>query len=274
MTLLAAWVRNPSKTTELVIATDSRLTGGEVWDCCPKILPLSRSDAVLCFAGETSFAYPVMLQIGSYVNMYHKALSRAMDLHDLKGHLVRIVEQMRSAIRDLPQGVRSRVPEVRLLLAGYSWRTGSFKVWSLECDETGHIHARSVLREAGRRKRFVFVGDAAAIAKKNLIALLRHRGRFTKGGLDMEPFEVLRDLIQSGTHRSIGGAPQLIKLYPHMNYMPYNVLWSAGGPPAVTYLGRLLLDYETNGFLTLDAESLGVLRPDEVAALRPRGQEP
>ena len=44
MTLVAAWVRSVGTTQELVLATDSRLTGGHTWDCCPKILSLPRGD--------------------------------------------------------------------------------------------------------------------------------------------------------------------------------------------------------------------------------------
>ncbi|HTG17396.1 MAG TPA: hypothetical protein VK747_19250 [Blastocatellia bacterium] len=95
MTLLAAWIRKEKSTEELVIATDSRLRFGAAWDCCPKILMLPRSDAVLCFAGDTMYAYPIMLQIRNAIEMYGKARSRAMDITDLRGHVLRIIEDMR-----------------------------------------------------------------------------------------------------------------------------------------------------------------------------------
>jgi len=48
--------------TEMIVASDSRLSGGQAWDGNPKILMLPRSDAVLAFAGYTGVAYPLMIQ--------------------------------------------------------------------------------------------------------------------------------------------------------------------------------------------------------------------
>ena len=62
MTISIAWVRNVGATKELVVASDSRLSFGCRWDCCPKVLALPRGDAAMCFAGNTMYAYPVMLQ--------------------------------------------------------------------------------------------------------------------------------------------------------------------------------------------------------------------
>ena len=47
---------------ELLVASDSRLRGGYAWDAAPKLLRLPRGDSVLAFAGQTDFAYPLMLQ--------------------------------------------------------------------------------------------------------------------------------------------------------------------------------------------------------------------
>lgn len=57
MTLGMAWLRTVGDVRELVIASDSRLSGGQYWDANPKIMLLPRSDAVLSFAGSTSDAY-------------------------------------------------------------------------------------------------------------------------------------------------------------------------------------------------------------------------
>ncbi len=70
MTLSVAWIRKVKNTEELVIATDSRLRWGRAWDCCPKIIPLVRQDSVLCFAGNTQYAYPMMVQINNSISMH------------------------------------------------------------------------------------------------------------------------------------------------------------------------------------------------------------
>jgi len=51
MTLCLAWIRAVDQTTELVIATDSRLRSGCAWDCGPKLLPMPRSDLATCGRG-------------------------------------------------------------------------------------------------------------------------------------------------------------------------------------------------------------------------------
>ena len=47
MTLVAAWIRQRSERDELIVASDSRLSFGARWDCCPKVFPLAREDSVL-----------------------------------------------------------------------------------------------------------------------------------------------------------------------------------------------------------------------------------
>jgi hypothetical protein len=61
MTLGMAWVRTKG-TTQLLVASDSRLSGGRYWDSNPKIILLPRSDCVMSFAGDTNDAYPLMFR--------------------------------------------------------------------------------------------------------------------------------------------------------------------------------------------------------------------
>ena len=54
--------RTEQRRAGLVFATDSRLRMGEAWDMGLKLLNLGRSDCLLCFAGDTQRAYPLILQ--------------------------------------------------------------------------------------------------------------------------------------------------------------------------------------------------------------------
>jgi hypothetical protein len=47
MTLCISWVRQVGSVTEMIVASDSRLSGGQFWDANPKILMLPRTDSVL-----------------------------------------------------------------------------------------------------------------------------------------------------------------------------------------------------------------------------------
>jgi hypothetical protein len=82
------------------------------------------------------------------------------------------------------------------------------------------------MTEEGSGNKIAFVGDAEVVkaAKRRLVALTFARyGYFKKMPFDMEPFEVLRDMLRSNQYSSIGGAPQLVKIYEHMNATPFGV---------------------------------------------------
>jgi hypothetical protein len=250
---------------ELVLATDSRLTGGHTWDAGPKLIPLERGDCALCFAGHTAYAYPVLLHIANYVAMYERARSRALDLTAFKGHVLRVVQDL---LDDVSEPVTPPHREFGLVLGGYSWRYGDFKIWSLEYEESkGQFYFRratSHTRRTRSTKKFWFIGDETNAARVALYELLRSRRKLTVGGLDMEPFEILVSFIRDEAFDSIGGPPQLLKVHRHMNVRAMNVFWPSRADGRLTYLGRGLLEYETNRRLTLDPDTLEVLRPDQL----------
>jgi len=260
MTLAVAWIRRIRDVEELVIATDSRLRFGCAWDCCPKTFPLPRGDAAICFAGGTMYAYPLLLQIRSAVEFHRRSLNRAQDLTDLKGHLLRVMNDMCSQIDDLPVGQTDpERPDAYFLLGGYSWKHHRFVLWTIHFD--AHLK-KFTFRPAkpwpgvkGKRL-FAIVGDCVDEAKRRLVALLKGKGKLTTGGFDMEPFEVLRDMIRERVDPRIGGPPQVVKVYRHLNATPYGVYWPKKKGGRVTLLGRPLLDYERTQSLVLDPDDL------------------
>ena len=101
-----------------------------------------------------------------------------------------------------------------------------------------------------------FAGEGIESAKKTILKLLKDREKPYRGGFDMEPFEALRDIIREQKNRSIGGAPQIVKTYCHMNHMPYGVFWPDRLSKRLSFMGRPLLEYEVHGYLILDPDSL------------------
>lgn len=87
----------------------------------------------------------------------------------------------------------------------------------------------------------------------------------TKAALDMEPLEVLIDMLRSEKYPAIGGAPQVVKAYRHRNTLPMGVLWKKPdyieGPEdtkkSVFIFGRPLMGYERTLGLILDPDNLG-----------------
>lgn len=267
MTLVAAWVRRHQTTSELYVASDSRLNGGRAWDIGTKVLDLGRGDSVIAFAGHTADAYPLMLQLQSAVKMHPKIASRAYDLAHLKGHVLRIFNAMWKNISALPVGQRKPDPaEARFILAGYSWRYESFKIWTIyfheETNEFRFREASSHRKKGGGNKYFTFIGDDANLANERVYEILRERNRIKSVGLQMEPFEVLTEFIRDEAKPYIGGAPQVYKIYKHLNTLPYNVYWPSRAARTMSFGGRQLLPYERNKFLAFDPDSFEVSEPE------------
>jgi hypothetical protein len=269
MTLGIAWIREVGGIRELLVASDSRLSGGQAWDGNAKIMTLPRSDAVLSFAGNTEDAYPLMIQAFNAIKMYAPAENRAMDIADLKGHLLRVFDHSRSFISALPHGkTRRDDPDAIFMLSGYSWKSKRFHIWTLHYDKSIERFTFRPATEWGGQdddshKMIAYVGDADAIhrAKELLVLLLRERGKIQNQSFDMEPFEVLRDVIRSNLFPAVGGPIQLVKIYEHSNAVPVGVYWPSKIDGTVCVLGRPLMDYETLRW--------GVIDPDDPDRARP-----
>lgn len=272
MTLSAAWIRSVGNSEELVMASDSRLRGGEAWDCCPKILPLPRGDCAIAFAGETWWAYPLMLQMANAIGLHQGSSDRRIDITDLKGHSLRVFEQMLTTVTDLPVGRTrpDRPLETEFLFAGYSWKFSQYKIWRLHFDaEIDRYTFRPISpwggQAEGTMKTVAFAGDISEIAEKRLRVLLRDRDLLRSGSFNMEPFEVIRDLIREREHPTIGGAPQVVKVYKFARTQVFGVHWpdKSGG---VAALGRQQLLYERLNIPTIDPD-----RPSDFASRGARG---
>lgn len=267
MTISIAWVRNVGSVEELVFASDSRLSFGCRWDCCPKSLALPRGDAAISFAGNTMYAYPVILQAIAATSQHPKLMSRGMNLDELKGHLLRVLNGMVSLVQDLPKGI-DHDPDTTFLFGGWSWKHNRFKVWLLHFDaKLKRFTFRPTARWRGvnEHKVFAFTGDYEKDYKSRLIALLKKKGKLAGGGFDMEPFEVLRDMLRDGQYDLIGGAPQIMKVYKYSSTKPYAVFWPDEPAKTISLLGRPLLDYEQSEYLVLDPDTLKTVKHGDVA---------
>lgn len=262
MTLSMAWIRKAGNVEELIFATDSRLSGGQDWDCCPKIMRLPRGDCAICFAGETDDAYPPMLQIKAAIEMFPKALDRSLDLYDLKGHIIRVLNGMRTHISNLPVGwTKSIEPQAMFIFGGYSWKRRKYALWLIYYD--AHLkkftfRPAPTWRDSERVKKIVFAGDYVSEAKKMLVDLLRTRKKLTTGGFDMEPLEILCEVIRCTMNKDIGGPPQMVKVYQSLTSVTFGIMWDVGGTRTVTLGGRPLLNYETTTLPILDPDTLQV----------------
>jgi hypothetical protein len=254
MTVACAWIRQVGQIEELIFASDSRLRWAGAWDSCPKVFLLPRSDALMAFAGDTLWAYPIIAQTINNIASFEPSRERRYDLLDARGHALRVINDM-IASGDAIRGPDQPDSTADFLFGGFSANEGGFRLWRFFYVPADRCFRSERVRSLGIGT-FAFIGDMGPHARRRLGETT---GEFDgwSGSLDMQPFEVIRDLLRAGENETIGGAPQLAKAYRHMNTEAFAVDWSpAPGEiePRLTLLGRPLLDYEVLGVPKLSAD--------------------
>lgn len=267
MTLSISWIRRVGNTEEIIVASDSRLRFACAWDSCPKILILSRGDCILSFKGDTQYAYPMMQQVANSINMYPKLNSRALDITETRGHICRVITKMRKYIHDkgVTRNFIPQPPDTSFILSGYSWKFSRYYIWELKFKERSNSFEHHTPQTIMKNKIAIIVdasnkGDPNShitekSVRKRIYELMKSKGKDTGDDFDMEPFEILRDIIRNEEDFAIGGPIQMAKIYKHMNTMPFAVYWPNKCNGEITFLGRQLLDYEFVPYLILDPDT-------------------
>jgi hypothetical protein len=247
MTVAVAWIRTFRDCEELIFVSDSRLSGdGRTFDACPKILTLPRSDCAICFAGYTGHAFPLMLQLALAIDSHAPSRRGSLDITAVKSHALKVFDGMAELIKSSERiSVEQSVnPNADFLFGGYSWVKKRFELWLIGFDEKEH---RFIAREAQwlsyidhssgvefRRNRnakgsqaitrIAFAGDQAEKAT-NLLSEQMAKEALESGvrqqKLNMQPFEIVRNMLRDSNHsETIGGSPQLTKVYQYMQSAP------------------------------------------------------
>ena len=285
MTLTIAWERKLNETTELVIVSDSRLRSGMAWDTCPKLLTTARGDICFGFAGDTMYAYPFLLQAIHHISLHRASRIRDLDLYEVKGHIERLFEGMLVNRSDFPKGQGTPdLPETQIVLAGYSWKRKEFVLfewyWDQSLSKFAWKKSRG-LRIEGVSNHIAILGDPAMtdadrtrlgkehaqylpgekdvkkIAAKRIATLVKQRqSKPEYHGLNMEPFEVLCEIITEKVSPHVAGPPQMIKMYQSCSSQVVGVLWNFEERQAIAVNGRPLLPYERLECPVIDPNTL------------------
>lgn len=231
MTLIAAWVRKNANLRELVLASDSRLSGGESWDTCPKIVALPRPATAVAMSGDATAAYAFLLHAINTCHLMDGHASGRADIGYLANKLRALYAENRAHVFDLPAGQQKpdRVA-LNVVLVGWSWRNLCFEGYSFKYDKNGDLQMHRLHQLEDRAwGSFYLAGDASVSARRQLWKLIRERqftlpkpkedpesARIASGTfLNWEPLEVLRQTIANPSNRTVGGAPQLLKIYQY-----------------------------------------------------------
>jgi hypothetical protein len=269
MTIGAAWIAGDSESQQLWFATDSRLSGdGNVWDDCPKIMPLPRRDAIAAFSGDTAQAYPLLLQCSNAIGSYTAASDGTLEFFQVMAHLQRVMNSMMDHVHSDPYvaGVTTDRPfssyDDAIVIGGYSRQHGKLVIQTLRHQPNENQWRFDRVRSrigAGQRRIIAVFGDSRA-RNRFVYLLTKHlKDNGTHGEdipLRLEPLEVMALFLgmpESRTDhrwpmdrrsRTIGGAPQVIQLYPGAQATPLAVHWDSGGVPGVFIMGRRAFSYE------------------------------
>ena len=210
-----------------------------------KIFQVPRSDALFAFAGDTQYAYPLLMQLLRSIESFPPSASGRLRLSKAKGHILRVFQQSYAAIHNLPDRAKYPYdPDNYFLFGGYDWVSSTFPAWMLSFDVREH---RFTFRRVMRSNSYFFIGDdesARRFAVAETSRLLRERGR-TTNEINYEPLEVLGKIIQDPSYPSIGGAPQVGKVYQYLQSQLFQVKWPISESAEANHIaGRPLLPTE------------------------------
>jgi len=252
MTLCAAWIRKNGTEEELVMVTDSRLTGGESWDNGVKLFELPRQDCLLCFAGATARAYPLILNLISTIKFDQNLSNTHTDIHEVLDYLVSLFTDLVSEIKDAAVDLDQLRSEAEFLFGGWSWKDRQFGIWRLYYNPALSSFTHDS-RNPNDARVFIFIGDQVEDAEILLENQLHEARKILAGTLDMEPMQVLAQMAR-GNNYSIGGALQIAKIYQSGTSEFFGVMWpSVTGHP--TFMGRPIPPHDLPTVRIFDPDS-------------------
>ena len=246
MTLVVAWTRTTKTGRELWMLSDSRLSGSKLWDYGPKIFGIGRSDAVIAFAGDTAWTYPLIAQVTAYVESFINLRERVVDVVDLYRQILELLNESPSFVSE-PVLPSEALPDCSFIFAGYSARRKNFVVWRIA------FHKERKRFEGTPARKYVgesvaFIGDKEPMdATVRRISELQTAKGTKDAKLGMMPAEAFFEVLASKRFRDIGGAPQVTKVYDHMNVRHFGVYWTPDVPDEdqdIYLRGRRLKPYE------------------------------
>src|SRR5690606_3669620 len=240
MTLCTAYIREANNTEELVFATDSCLTGGEKWKHGIKLFELPRKDCLLCFAGSTIRAYPLVLNLVSSIHLDKYLQSPSASLEEV---LEFLSEQFTTLVKTITEVGKDHIHEERgaaqFLFGGWDWQkgaNGAYRVWKLYYSkEVEGFIFDELTNDSSKTRFYTFLGDAAIDIEKEA------KSRFNEimvaeekmdSKLDMEPLRILSSISLDKAIREVDGSLQIAKIYKSNRTEFFGIYWesSKGNP--------------------------------------------
>lgn len=238
MTLCAAWIREINNTEELVFATDSTLTGGERWDNGIKLFELPRKDCLLCFAGDTFRAYPLVLNLISSIKFNDRLGKPETDITEVLYYISDLFTNLiKTIISEIGgEDIHNLRSGAKFLFGGWCWKDSCFRIWHLYYSrEVEGFLFKELTGDSNKTRFYTFLGDPEEIAegeaKKRFNQLLVDSD-LLDAKLNMEPLKILRNIAIDRSIREVGGSLQIAKVYKSGKSEFFGIIWpSSDGKP-------------------------------------------
>jgi hypothetical protein len=238
MTMCTAWIRQANDTEELVFATDSCLTGGEKWKHGIKLFELPRKDCLLCFAGSTIRAYPLILNLVSAIHLDKYLQSPIAKLDEVLLYISDLfTELVKKIISEISgEDIHALRGGAKFLFGGWDWEKGVFRVWKLYYSSEVEGFIFNELNNNSNKKRFyTFLGDPSPEIEEEALRTYKklvYDEDKQDDPIDMEPLKVLRDIALNKTFRAVDGSLQIAKVYKSSRTEFFGIYWeSSKGKP-------------------------------------------
>jgi hypothetical protein len=210
----------------------------------------------------------MMLQVSLSIGSHAPSRRRSLDITDLKSHVVNVfngIEGLIASDAHVKGSPPDAVPDAEFLFGGYSWVKKRFELWAIRRSEGNYLAETALwayyspggkrveIRGMRNPRREHLLGQVAFAGDQAEVAFKLVRERLTSDYLsgksadkiDMQPFEVVRDMLRDPSRsHTIGGAPQLVKVYQFMQAVPFAVYWPDKKSGARFLQGRPCADYE------------------------------
>lgn len=238
MTLCTAYIRQTNDTEELVFATDSCLTGGEKWKHGIKLFELPRKDCLLCFAGITMRAYPLILNLVSAIHLNKYLQSPIAKLDEVLSYVSDLfTELVKKIISEISgEDIHELRGGAKFLFGGWDWEKGNFRVWKLYYSAEVEGFIFDELNNNSSKKRFyTFLGDPSPKIEEEAFKAYKeliYDEDKQDDPIDMEPLKVLRDIALNKSFREVDGSLQIAKVYKSSRTEFFGIYWeSSKGKP-------------------------------------------
>lgn len=241
MSLCIGWIRKTNVSEEVVLASDSCFSGGHRFIAAPKLFAMKRGDFALACAGSTTYSFAIIEHIRQAMDCNAPISQRAYDIADIVHYIVDIINE---TLLHEKETIGIYETDFKMILGGYSWKRKRAVLRIIEYSSRMKNYYSHVVKTI-KKTPVAVIGDMDVVkpARKAIFDRLEADGIVDGAPFDMQPFSVLMDFIKNPQYTTIDGAPQLLKVYPFMNSLPWGFTY--GNDSSIYFYGRKLLAYET-----------------------------